>query len=58
VSADVDAGPLVTVTQIFYGFGLVFLAPLSDLVDRRKLVVALLAVSCVGLANAATSSAR
>jgi predicted MFS family arabinose efflux permease len=53
--SDGTAGLLVTVTQIFYGFGLVFLAPLSDLVDRRKLVVALLAVSCVGLAGAAAA---
>jgi predicted MFS family arabinose efflux permease len=53
--SDGTAGLLVTVTQIFYGFGLVFLAPLSDLVDRRKLVVVLLAVSCLGLAGAAAA---
>ncbi|HEY2479332.1 MAG TPA: MFS transporter [Solirubrobacterales bacterium] len=53
--SDGTAGLLVTVSQIFYGFGLVFLAPLSDLVDRRKLVVALLAISCVGMAGAAAA---
>jgi predicted MFS family arabinose efflux permease len=53
--SDGTAGLLVTVSQIFYGFGLVFLAPLSDLVDRRKLVAVLLVVSCVGLAGAAAA---
>jgi predicted MFS family arabinose efflux permease len=53
--SDGTAGLLVTVSQIFYGLGLVFLAPLSDLVDRRKLVAALLAVSCVGMAGAAAA---
>jgi predicted MFS family arabinose efflux permease len=53
--SDATAGFLVTVSQVFYGFGLVFIAPLSDLVDRRKLVVALLAISCLGLAGAAAA---
>jgi predicted MFS family arabinose efflux permease len=53
--SDGTAGLLVTVSQIFYGFGLVFLAPLSDLVDRRKLVAVLLVVSCVGLVGAAVA---
>lgn len=53
--SDGTAGLLVTVSQIFYGFGLVFLAPLSDLVDRRKLVVALLVISCVALVGAAAA---
>ncbi|HEX4753982.1 MAG TPA: MFS transporter, partial [Solirubrobacterales bacterium] len=43
--SDGTAGLLVTVSQVCYGLGLVFLAPLSDLVDRRKLVVILLAIS-------------
>jgi predicted MFS family arabinose efflux permease len=53
--SDGTAGLLVTVSQVFYGLGLVFLAPLSDLADRRKLVAALLAVSFVGLAGAAAA---
>jgi predicted MFS family arabinose efflux permease len=53
--SDGTAGLLVTVSQVFYGFGLVFLAPLSDLVDRRKLVVALLAISCLAMAGAAVA---
>ena len=53
--SDGTAGLLVTVSQIVYGFGLVFLAPLSDLVDRRKLVVVLLIVSGVAMAGAAVA---
>lgn len=53
--SDGTAGLLVTVSQVFYGFGLVFLAPLSDLVDRRKLVVTLLVISGVALAGAAAA---
>jgi predicted MFS family arabinose efflux permease len=53
--SDGTAGLLVTVSQIFYGFGLVFLAPLSDLVDRRKLVVTLLVISGVALAGTAAA---
>jgi predicted MFS family arabinose efflux permease len=53
--SDGTAGLLVTVSQIFYGFGLVFLAPLSDLLDRRKLVVVLLIVSGVAMAGAAAA---
>lgn len=53
--SDGTAGLLVTVSQVAYGLGLVFLAPLSDLVDRRKLVATLLAISCVALAGAAAA---
>ncbi len=53
--SDGTAGLLVTVSQIFYGLGIVFLAPLSDLSDRRKLVVILLVISCVGMAGAAAA---
>jgi predicted MFS family arabinose efflux permease len=53
--SDGTAGLLVTVSQVFYGLGLVFIAPLSDLVDRRRLVVVLLAICCVALAGAAAA---
>ncbi len=53
--SDGTAGLLVTVSQIFYGLGIVFIAPLSDLVDRRRLIVVLLAISCVALAGAAAA---
>jgi predicted MFS family arabinose efflux permease len=53
--SDGTAGLLVTVSQIFYGLGIVFLAPLSDLSDRRRLVAVLLVVSCFGMAGAAAA---
>jgi predicted MFS family arabinose efflux permease len=53
--SDGTAGLLVTVSQIAYGLGLVFLAPLSDLVDRRKLVAVLLAITCAASAGAAAA---
>jgi predicted MFS family arabinose efflux permease len=53
--SDGTAGLLVTVSQVCYGLGLVFLAPLSDLVDRRKLVAVLLAISCLASAGAAAA---
>jgi predicted MFS family arabinose efflux permease len=53
--SDGTAGLLVTVSQVFYGLGLVFIAPLSDLVDRRRLVVVLLAIACLALAGAAAA---
>jgi predicted MFS family arabinose efflux permease len=53
--SDGTAGLLVTVSQVFYGLGLVFIAPLSDLVDRRKLVACLLVISCLALAGAAAA---
>jgi predicted MFS family arabinose efflux permease len=53
--SDGTAGLLVTVSQVAYGLGLVFLAPLSDLVDRRKLVAVLLSIACVASAGAAAA---
>jgi predicted MFS family arabinose efflux permease len=53
--SDGTAGLLVTVSQIAYGLGLVFLAPLSDLVDRRKLVAVLLTITCLASAGAAAA---
>ncbi|MBS1844001.1 MAG: MFS transporter [Actinobacteria bacterium] len=53
--SDGTAGLRVTTSQVFYGLGIVFLAPLSDLLDRRKLVVTLLAISCLALIGAAAA---
>src|SRR5919108_4732530 len=48
-------GIVVTATQIGYGLGLVFIVPLGDLLDRRRLIVgqamlSALALVVVGLA--------
>src|SRR6201996_8114636 len=51
--SDGTAGLLVTVSQVFYCLGIIFITPLSDLVDRRRLVVLLHAISCLALAGAA-----
>src|ERR1700709_1637066 len=56
--SDGTAGLLVTVSQVCYGLGLVFLAPLSDLVDRRKLVAVLFVISCLAPAGAPPAPPR
>jgi predicted MFS family arabinose efflux permease len=53
--SETVAGLLVTVTQVGYAAGLVFLVPLGDLLDRRRLVVTLLLVSGAGMALAASA---
>jgi predicted MFS family arabinose efflux permease len=48
-------GLLVTVAQLGYALGLVFLVPLGDLLDRRRLVPAGLVLTAVALAAAAAA---
>jgi predicted MFS family arabinose efflux permease len=47
------AGLVVTLTQIGYGAGLLLLVPLGDLIENRKLVIALTVACAVSLAIAA-----
>lgn len=52
------AGLIVGATQLGYGFGLLLLVPLGDLLDRRKLIVgqsllSVLALACVGFSQSA-----
>lgn len=43
------AGSIVTSTQVGYALGLILIVPLGDLVDRKQLVVALLALATLAL---------
>lgn len=53
---DVGAtGLIVTLTQIGYGLGLLFIVPLGDLVETRRLVLAAIGVSLAALLVAAFS---
>ncbi|MFJ5563500.1 MFS transporter [Lysinibacillus xylanilyticus] len=47
------AGLIVTLTQIGYGIGLLFIVPLGDILENRKLVVSLLLFTAIVLAMAA-----
>jgi predicted MFS family arabinose efflux permease len=46
------AGLIVTFTQISYAVGLLFLVPLGDLLERKRLILTLMAVIALALAGA------
>lgn len=48
-------GLVVTLTQVGYAAGLLFIVPLGDLVDRRKLVIGQTLLSCAALVVAGTA---
>jgi predicted MFS family arabinose efflux permease len=50
------AGLIVTLTQIGYGTGLLFVVPLGDLLENRRLVLALIGVAALALLGAALST--
>ncbi len=50
-----SVGLVVTLTQIGYGLGLIFIVPLGDLVDRRRLILSQGILSVFALAAVATA---
>ncbi|MDG3003939.1 MFS transporter [Paludisphaera mucosa] len=48
-------GIVATATQVGYALGMLFLAPLGDLLERRRLIVVLLAATALALAAVALS---
>lgn len=53
--APATIGLVVTLTQLGYGLGLIFIVPLGDLVDRRRLIVGQGTLSVVALVAVATA---
>src|ERR1700736_2615602 len=49
------AGLIVTLTQLGYGAGLLFLVPLSDVIENRRLVICALGIVALGLLGIALS---
>jgi len=50
------AGLIVTMTQAGYGIGLLFIVPLGDLFENRKLVLCIISLGALALAGAAAST--
>jgi predicted MFS family arabinose efflux permease len=50
------AGLIVTLTQVGYCLGLLFIVPLGDLLENRRLIIVALLASAVALATAASTS--
>lgn len=53
--SDASAGALVTMTQVGYALGLLFVLPLGDLLERRGLIVGLSLACVVALVLTATA---
>ena len=51
------AGLIVTLTQIGYGLGLLFVVPLCDLVENRRMILIMIGLCVVALLGAAFSGA-
>ena len=50
-----EVGLVVAVTQVGYGLGLIFIVPLGDLIDRRRLIVGQGLLSVIALIAVATA---
>jgi predicted MFS family arabinose efflux permease len=48
-----SSGLIVTMTQLGYAIGLLFLVPLSDLLENRRLIASILVIAILGLITAA-----
>jgi predicted MFS family arabinose efflux permease len=51
-------GVVITVTQVGYALGLVFIVPLGDLIDRRRLIITQALLSALALAVVALAPTR
>lgn len=51
-----SAGMIVTMCQLGYGLGLLFIVPLGDLIENRRLILSVMALGIVALAAAALST--
>jgi predicted MFS family arabinose efflux permease len=51
-------GLVVTLTQVGYGLGLIFIVPIGDLIDRRKLIIVQGLLSAIALVVVATVGAK
>jgi predicted MFS family arabinose efflux permease len=51
------AGLIVTLTQIGYGLGLLFIVPLGDLVENRRLIVIMIGAAAIAMIAAGLSTA-
>lgn len=54
--APAAAGLIVTMTQVGYGLGLLFIVPLGDLFENRRLILSIMSIAVAALLTAALSS--
>lgn len=51
-----SAGLVITLTQLGYGLGVLFIVPLGDLLENKKLILSLITLAVFALLGVATSS--